>query len=846
MLRTTLRSLSARKLRLALTAVAVVLGVAFVTGTSVLTDTSSTLFDEQFADVTEGVDLVVRTEAAFGAAMGVEVERDPVPDATLDVIRAVEGVEAAHRQIQGQALLFDAAGAAIVPSGSSVGMSWAPPPFGAFVLREGAAPGDPELVVDAATAAANGIGVGDRIDAQGATGTETFRVSGIAGFGQRSGIPDATVALFSYDTAGPFLDVVGGSSQIVVVADHSGGVDELRDRLAVAIGDDFEISTSRDTAAASAAAAKSELAVVRIMLLAIAATALVVGAFLIANTFSITVTQRTRELAVLRAVGATGGQTLVSVLVEAAVVGVTASAIGAGLGVGAAYGLRGVVAAAGVDLPEGNLVVEPGTLLLAVGIGVGITVVSSLAAARKAGRIAPVQALREGEAPTQHLPLRRRLLGALVGLTGLVLATTTVAGPTASIAAAGASAVLLILALAALAPAFAGQLAGAVGQPLARAGVPGLLARSSAQRSPRRTAATTSALAIGLAVVTFMTVLGASVRASTTAGFEEAISADLVIESARSEMLGGLSHHVHHDVSELAEVGAISKLRFGHWQQEGATKALTAIDPATLPDVASVDVVAGSLARLADGGVAVTDTTAQAEGLAIGDTLPMTFARTGDVAMPIVAIFDQADQFAVSSSYLVGLATYAEHFTEDVDAVVYVSAAPDVSVAQLRAAVDTVMVDHPTAIVRDEAEARDSRTHAIDQVLSMVTVLLLFAVFIALLGITNTLALSIVERTREIGLLRAVGMTRTQVRRMVRWEALLDAVLGSTIGLALGLGLGWVAVRALGAENPLAMTVPTGRLVTYLVVVAVAGVLAGLLPARRAARLDVLASISTR
>lgn len=412
-----------------------------------------------------------------------------------------------------------------------------------------------------------------------------------------------------------------------------------------------------------------------------------------------------------------------AVLIEAIVVGAVASTLGALLGIGAAHGLRGVVRAAGVDLPDGSLVVAPRTLVVAVSVGVVVTVLSALAAARRAAKVAPIEALRD-DVTVRRLPRRRIAAGGLAAVAGVGLAVTTATGVTPSIATAGVSVVATIVALAALAPAFAGRLAGVVGLPLRRTGVPGALARASAQRAPRRTAATMSALAIGLAVVIFMTVLGASVKSSTTAGFEEAVSADLVIESARNEMLGGLSHHVHHRVSELPEVGAASQLRFGHWKQDDATMALSAIDPATLPDVASIDVVAGSLTALADGGVAITDAVAEDEGLTLGDTVPMTFARTGTTPMPVVAIFDQADQWAVSTSYLLSLATYAEHFTEDVDAVVYVSAADGVALRELRAAVDEVMTAFPTGIVRDHAEARDSRTDAIDQILAMVTVLL--------------------------------------------------------------------------------------------------------------------------
>jgi putative ABC transport system permease protein len=845
MLRITLKTLAARKLRLALTAVAIVLGVAFVSGTLVLTDTSSALFDEQFADVNDGVDLMVRTEAAFGAAMGVEVERDPIDAEVLATIAATAGVKTAVPQIQGQALLFDPSGQAIVPSGPSVGLSWVPPPVGAFELRTGEAPAAAnEVAIDAATAAENRIDVGDRIDVQGRDRASSFTVTGLVGFGDRDGVPDATLALFDHATAGEVTGVVGGASQVLVVAEDRGAVDTLRDTLEQRLGRGYQITTSRDTAAASAAAAKSELIIVQLMLLAIAATALVVGAFLISNTFSITVTQRVRELAVLRAVGATGRQLLASVLLEAAAVGAAASSVGAALGVAASYGLRGVVAAAGVELPSGDLVVAPRTLALAIAIGTGVTVLSALAAARRAARVAPVQAMRSSDAPARGMSRPRRVIGGLAALAAAGLAVTTATGTTPALATAGASVGATIVALALLSPAFAGPLAASLGQPLRRVGVTGTLALEAARRSPRRVAATTSALAIGLAVVTFMTVLAASVRSSVTGSFDETITADLVIESARGEMLGGLSHHIHHQVSELDEVGSITQLRFGHWQHEGSTQALSAVDPASLPDVVDLDVLDGDLSAIAEDGVAIGHRFAESEGLTVGETMPMTFARTGTVEVPVRAIFDQADRWALGTPYVVSLRTYTQHFTEDVDAVVFVSRAAGATEAGLRAAVDRVLEEHPTAVVRDQAEARRTRVEGVDRILALVTVLLLFAVLIALLGITNTLALSIIERTREVGLLRAVGMTRGQVRAMIRWEALLIAGLGAVLGLGLGVGFAGMAIRALAATAAITFRFPAGQLAVYLAVAGLAGILAGLLPARRAARLEVLRSIA--
>lgn len=842
MFRAGLKGLLARKLRLALTMVAIVLGVMFVTGSLVLTDTSSRIFDDLFSENAAGVDLVVRQESEFGSAMGVEVEHDPVPVSAIDRIRAIDGVAGAEGSVKGQALLI-VNGEAIVPKGASVGASWLDQPYGAFTIRDGRPPAaEGEIVIDAATAHQHGLSVGDPITVQAHAAPENLTIVGLAGFGDREGVPGSTVALFHLPVAQRLLDITDGVSEVLVVADDTTAT-SLRQQLTETLGSSYAITTSQDTAAASAAAAKEQLGFLRIILIVLAVTALLVGSFLIANTFSITVSQRTREFALLRAVGATGRQVQAAVLVEALVVGAVASAAGTALGIGAATGLRALTGAFGVDLPEGPLTVAPRTLLAGLVIGVVVTILAAVGPARHAARVAPVEAMRAATGPAR-VSRRRRVVGVAVAAAGLGLVVAIVVGAVPSLLAVGVAGLLLLAGLALLAPVFAGRLAKVVGGPIARSGLPGRFARDSTERTPRRTAATSVALAVGLAVVTFMTVLGGSLKASVNGAFDEVIRGDYVIESARNEMLGGLSPHVYHYVSELPEVVAATRMRFGHWHDAGATQALTAVDPATLPQLADLDVVEGELAALADGGIVITEQAARDRGLALGDELTMTFARTGDQRLPIVGLLEDEDQWAMSTGFLIGLDTYATHFTEDVDATVMVQLADGVSRQQGAAAIRQVLADFPTAAVRDLEQARLHRTQQIDMILGLVTVLLLLAVLIALLGITNTLALSIVERTREVGLLRAVGMTRGQVGAMIRWEALIVAMLGAVLGIGLGLVFGWVALPALASRASIEFAIPGPQLAAYLAVAAVAGLLAGILPARRAANLDVLKAIA--
>ena len=837
----TLSNAIAHRSRLALTWVAVALGVAFVVGGLVLTDTSSRVLDDQFRTAAAGVDLTIRSSAAFDSAMGVEVQRDPLPATLTDRIAGTAGV-AKVRAVAGGSAQLQVRGTTVTPKGPTLLGTWADSPFTAYTLRAGHAPTRAdEVVLDVATAKAEHVTLGDPVTVS-ATTSRTLRVVGLTGIADADGLPNSNVLLTNLHTAQTLLGLGTGLSSIEAIAADDVSVPDLRTRLAATLGTAYAVTSGQDAAAASADAAKQSISYLRIVLLALAGAGLVVGAFLIANTFGIVLTQRSRELALLRAAGATGRQVLTSVLGEALLVGLTGAAGGTAVGVGAAYGLRGLAKEAGLALPGGALTVTGRTLLVGLIAGTLLTVLAAVAPARRAARVAPVEAMRASD-PAPATTKRGRLTTGLVLFT-VAVALMVAAAMSGSMPGVGAAAALLLGSVVVLGPVLAPRLARSVGRPLNRMGVPGQLAREATVRNPRRTASTAMALALALALISFVAVIGSSVKAIAAAG-GEAITADLMVQSSREEMLGGLSPEVGQRVANLPQVAATSTTRYGHWLDRGTTSALTAVDPNTLSKVAKVTMTDGTLTALQDGGVIIADSVAKERGLAVGDTLAMTFPRDGQQQLRVVGVMADQSAQAMSTNYILSLGTYATHYSENVDATVYVALKDGVDAKQAQLALRAAVADFPNAAIRDQAEAAAGRASAIEQVISLITVLLGFAVLIALLGITNTLALSIVERTREIGLLRAVGMTRAQLRRMVRAEAVLVAAIAVIVGVALGLVLAAGTLTGLSADNPVLIRIPAVQLLAVVATAVLAGLAAGLAPARRAAKLDVLTAIAT-
>jgi putative ABC transport system permease protein len=611
------------------------------------------------------------------------------------------------------------------------------------------------------------------------------------------------------------------------------------------VPDGVEAITGQDVAAETAASISEAMGFFNTALLVFGLVALFVGAFVIVNTFTIVVAQRSREFALLRAIGATGRQIVRSVLGEAAIVGVIASAAGVGLGVLLAIGLRELLDAFGMSIPSGDLVVQPRTVVLGLAVGLTVTLVSAVLPARRAARIAPLEALRETASPASSSSAARDILGSLLTLTGAGLIGGALGGLIEASPAAfvGAGALAVFVGIGMLAPHLVRPLAGAVGAAPARIGVPGTLARGNAIRTPRRTAATASALMIGLALVSFVAVFAQSLRVSMTAIIEDEIRADFIIAGPNPNFGQGFPPAVTEEVRGLDELGTVSAMRWGMARHEGEQVFPLGIEPETFRQVAQFAIVAGDLADLDASSVAIDERLAEADGLSVGDTYTIEFARTGEQRFPIVAIYENGGM--MDGGPVLSLEGYDANFTEKLELYTMATVADGVSIEQARAAVDVVLEDYPTVALQDQTEFREAQLAQVDQLLGLVSALLGMAILIAILGVTNTLALSVFERTREIGLLRAVGMTRGQARAMVRWESVIVSVIGAVMGVGIGIVFGWALVRALGDQGITELAVPGGQLAVFVILAGIAGVLAAIGPARRAAKLDVLEAIAT-
>ena len=850
MIRASLKSLLARRVRLLLSTFAIVLGVAFVTGILMFSDTLQRSFTALFAS-TVG-DTVVRPAGGRIEGGGPLVSTRTVPAAVVPTLAALPGAARADGMVSAVGVYVLSTDNKVVGGSGppAFGGSWSDAPAGhgleGLTILEGREPRVAgEVVLDQNTAERAGYSVGD--DVSIVTSTEALDVQatlvGLAGFRDGGSLNGATYAGFDTATAQElFLDGQDAFNEVWVTADDGVSQEELTKQAEGVLPPDLEAVTGDDAAEETAGPLLSGIDFLTTFLLIFAGIALVVSSYIIVNTFSILVAQRSRELALLRALGASKQQVIRSVQLEAFAVGVLGSTLGLGLGVVLAMGIRSLVAGFGLDLAEQPLVLAPRTAVAAYLTGIVVTMAAGWLPARRTGRIAPIQALRDDVALPESSVHRRLLLGlALIGLgaplavIGLFVAAVPHNGWWV-----GAGVLAVLLGVTAASPVIGRPFLRATGAVDARVFGPiGRLAGQNSLRNPRRTTATASALMIGLTLAFTVAILGASAKASVDKTVEENFVGDFIVSSAFGE---GYSPAITDRIARIEGVDRVLRERFGFGLYRGSAGEATSVvgtDPDTV-DLLGLRTVSGRVGDLADDTVLVKSDFAREHDLATGDTFAIT-VPTGKEEWRVVGIIE--DSPLVFSPVLTTTGTLLAAGFPDQDNYVVVFAVPGATGLQAR--LDAVVADLPVVTVKDERAFAEEQRAPIDRVIGVIYVLLVFAVVIAILGIVNTLALSVIERTREIGLLRAIGVSRRQLRLMIRLESVVIAVLGAVLGVLLGIAFGVTLMYALRDQGLERISIPFLQLVVFLVLSLVIGVLAAVFPARRAARLDVLRAIAT-
>jgi len=846
-LRVTLRNLLARKLRLLLSAFAIILGVAFVGGTLVFTDTLAKAFDGIVdGSVPDGYVRPVGSTADDSGGFGTDGRT--IPASVVTELEQVTGVARADGTVEGIGLfIVDREGKLVGGRGAptlAFNYNDAPSMTGepSVTIPVGTEPeGAGEVVLDERTADAAGYDIGDAVSmvAAGPQPRIEAELVGIAEFGG-GGLAGASLVFFDTPTAqGIFLDGEDVFDSIGLTAEPGVSQQQLVDAATAVLPEGVEAVTGDQSAEETEDIVSTALGFLSTFLLIFAAISLVVGTFLIINTFSILVAQRSRELALLRAMGASRRQVTRSVLAEALAVGFVGSTLGLVLGFGLAVGLRALFGYFGLDLSGTPLQFELRTALVCYVVGMTVTVVAAYLPARRASRISPVAAMRDDVALPESSVRRRTLVGAVLAAAGtslMLVGLFTSVDYTAYLVGGGVLTVLIAVAL--MSPVLGRPVLRGLGVAYGRVfGTVGVLATQNALRNPRRTAATASALMIGLALVSTMAVLGASINKSIEVAVQEEFTTDYLLSSPT---FTNFSTTISDDVRDLDGVDEVSQAQSLPIDIDGTGAFVTAADPDELLAVYELRDTSGSL-NVGDGQVALSEDAAQERGVTTGDAVTLTFP-SGDQEAEVAGTYETSQ---VVGNALLPFSTLEAAQVQRQDSTVSVNAAEGVSQSELGAQLDEVVADLPTVTVQNQEDFTDAQRASVNQLLFLIYALLGLAIVIAVLGVVNTLALSVIERTREVGLLRAVGLSRRQLRRMVRLEAVAIAVLGGVLGVAMGLVFGVVLQRSVADDGVTDLAIPVGQLAIVVAVAAVLGVLAAVLPARRAARLNVLRAITT-
>src|SRR3954454_22436405 len=846
MIKLAFKGLFARKLRTVLTGFAVVLGVAFVAGTFVFTDTIDASFKDLFERAQKGTDVTVTAKLA--------VEEDfaappTMPASILDRVKAVDGVEAAQGNVSADGTLLDKEGEPIVSNGPpTLLLSSGEKRFDPLTYREGGPPqNDGEVVLDRATAEKYDFKVGDNATVSGRAPKKQYRVSGIATLGDSDKLAGSRMVLLTLPEA-QRMTGHDGYDDISVAAEGGTSPEELKAAIQRELGGQYTVRTGKEQAAKQAQDLSDALGFIRTALLVFAGVALLVGSFLIFNTFTVTVAQRTREFALFRTLGASRRQVMTSVMAESFVIGLGASILGIALGLVIAPALRALFGAFGLELGSTSIQLHTRTIIAVLLVGVITTLVSGFVPARRATRIQPVEALREAATPgIGRVRKRRIIVAAGVELVGLAILLYALFGDpgnanaTASLL--GFGAVLMMFGFALLAPTLVRPLSALVGRPL-----PGLtspLATENARRQPQRTAVTASALMIGVALVVFVAIFAAGIRATINEGIDKQVRAAGIV--THQDGFSPLPTGVVEELRKVPGVAGVSPIRFetGKLLSNNKNLGITGVDPKTVADALSLEWKNGSqevLSRLTPSEAIVSQDWAESHDVKVGDRISMLTPRGKKVTYEIAGTYDtqvgMIGDVTVSNESLVN-----DWESKDVAFALVVSQ-PGTDAEQLKRAEDQALKPFPTAKPQTIQDFKDEQNKGVNGLVTLIYALLALSVIIALLGIVNTLALSVHERTRELGMLRAVGMSRRQVKRMIRAESVITAAIGAVLGTVLGIVFAVIVSRPLASQG-FVLSVPIGSLIAVFILAGIAGVLAAIPPARRASKVDVLRAVTT-
>ena len=842
------KSIRARIGRLIAISIAILVGVSFVVGAFVLADSLRKTFDDLFTQISENVDLEVRASVAFGED-AIDLQRDPIPAALVDQVAAVEGVAAVEPGLQRYAQLIDPDGEPISTQGApTLGVAWSGDSSlsGLQIKGDGRPPsGVDEVAIDKATADREDFAVGDTIQVITDTGTAPFEITALVGLGDSDGFAGATLAAWDIPTAQQFLGAPDQFDAVDIAVDEGADPAEVQARIEAMLPPGTEVITRQELIDESKSQLDTIIGTFRNVLLGFAFVTAFVSAFLINNVFQITIGQRLRELALMRAVGAAGNQVRRMIYTEALVMAVIATILGIGGGILVAQGLLAVFNAAGAGFPDTSIVLLPRTVIIAIIVGVGVTLLSVIVPARRAARIPPVAAMRP-ELGFEALSTRRLVLGTIVTVIGAVMFVVGLfvrpGGTVGTLGLGAVGALLIFLGVASLSSTVARPMTRLIGAPVAKLlGPPGKLAQENAGRAPRRTSATAAALMIGVALVSAAAVFASSLRATFSEILENSVKADYIITD---ESFQGLSPAVADTLAQVPELSAVTAIRGTVALVDGDEKALGAVDPLAFEQLVDIGLVDGSFQGLADGGLFVHEDPAEDLDLEVGDPVELTFQNGTVETLPVAGIYDDA---SLAGNWLISIDTLerVQPASTTRDFFVVAMLAEGVTASEGDEAVTAAMEPFPQANVQTNAEFREDQEGQIDQILITITVLLMFSIIIAVLGISITLALGVFERTREIGLMRAVGMNKRQTRRSVRWEAIIVSTFGAIVGIVVGTLIGVALSLAVPDTVIDRLAFSPFTIIAILVGAVVAGFVAALYPSYKASNMNVLEAIAT-